>query len=48
ETVEAFHMTGSSHDCGSKFGYMKANVDYAMRHPELKESFLAYLKSLNL
>jgi UTP--glucose-1-phosphate uridylyltransferase len=48
ETVEAFHMTGSSHDCGSKFGYMKANVDYAMRHPELKESFVAYLKSLNL
>lgn len=48
ETVEAFHMTGSSHDCGSKFGYMKANVDYAMRHPELKESFVEYLKSLNL
>lgn len=48
ETVEAFHMTGSSHDCGSKFGYMKANVEYAMRHPELKESFSAYLKSLNL
>ena len=48
ETVEAFHMTGSSHDCGSKFGYMKANVDYAIRHPELKESFSAYLKSLNL
>ena len=48
ETVEAFHMAGSSHDCGSKFGYMKANVDYAMRHPELKESFVEYLKSLNL
>ena len=48
ETVEAFHMTGSSHDCGSKFGYMKANVDYAMRHPELKESFVEYLKSLDL
>ncbi len=48
ETVEAFHMTGSSHDCGSKFGYMKANVDYAMRHPELKDSFVEYLKSLEL
>lgn len=48
ETVEAFHMTGISHDCGSKFGYMKANVDYAMRHPELKDRFVEYLKSLDL
>jgi len=29
ETVEAFHMIGKSHDCGSKLGYMKANVEYA-------------------
>ena len=34
ETVEAFHMTGKSHDCGSKLGYMKANVEYGLRHPE--------------
>ncbi len=44
ETVNAFHMTGKSHDCGSKLGYMKANVEYATRHPELGESFKAYLK----
>lgn len=37
ETVEAFHMTGKSHDCGSKLGYMKANVEYALRHDELGE-----------
>ncbi|NMP32975.1 UTP--glucose-1-phosphate uridylyltransferase GalU [Thalassotalea sp. M1531] len=48
ETVEAFHMTGKSHDCGSKLGYMKANVEYALRHPELKERFSEYLKSLAL
>jgi UTP--glucose-1-phosphate uridylyltransferase len=46
ETVEAFHMTGKSHDCGSKLGYMKANVEYGLRHPELAEDFKAYLKAV--
>lgn len=46
ESVEAFHMTGKSHDCGSKMGYMKANVEYALRHPELGDEFSAYLKTL--
>ena len=48
ETVEAFHMTGKSHDCGSKMGYMKANVEYALRHSELGEEFKEYLKTLSL
>lgn len=43
EAVNAFHMTGRSHDCGSKLGFMKANVEYASRHPELGEAFKAYL-----
>jgi len=46
ETVEAFHMTGKSHDCGSKLGYMKANVEYGLRHPEIAEEFQAYIKEL--
>lgn len=45
ETVNAFHMSGKSHDCGSKLGYMKANVEYATRHPELGEEFKAYLQT---
>ena len=48
ETVNAFHMTGKSHDCGSKLGYMMANVEYAMRHPELGEDFKEYLSGLVL
>ncbi len=48
ETVEAFHMTGKSHDCGSKMGYMMANVEYGLRHPELNSQFRAYLKQLVL
>jgi UTP--glucose-1-phosphate uridylyltransferase len=46
ETVEAFHITGKSHDCGSKLGYMKANVEYGLRHPELAEDFKAYLNTV--
>ncbi|MBA6222893.1 UTP--glucose-1-phosphate uridylyltransferase GalU [Colwellia sp. MB02u-18] len=46
ETVEAFHMTGKSHDCGSKLGYMKANVEYGLRHAELGDDFKAYLSEL--
>lgn len=46
EQVDAYYMTGKSHDCGSKLGYMKANVEYALRHKELKDEFLDYLKGL--
>lgn len=46
ETVEAFHMTGKSHDCGSKLGYMKANVEYGLRHPEISEDLLEFIKAL--
>lgn len=46
ETVEAFHMTGKSHDCGSKLGYMKANVEYGLRHPEIAEDFKAFIKTM--
>jgi len=47
ETVEAFHMTGKSHDCGSKLGYMKAFVEYGMRHPENGEAFRQYLNTIH-
>jgi UTP--glucose-1-phosphate uridylyltransferase len=46
ESVEAFHMTGKSHDCGSKLGYMKANVEYALRHASIGDEFSQYLQSL--
>lgn len=46
ETVEAFHMTGKSHDCGSKLGYMAAFVEYGMRHQEKGADFSRYLRDL--
>lgn len=46
EQVDAYYMKGKSHDCGSKLGYMKANVEYALRHPELKDEFANYLAEI--
>ncbi len=43
EAIEAFHITGTSHDCGSKIGYMKAFVTYGMRHPALGAEFTKHL-----
>lgn len=46
EAVEAFHITGKSHDCGSRLGYMKASVEYALRHPDLAGEFADFLNAL--
>ena len=46
ETVEAFHMTGISYDCGDKIGYMKAFVEYGLHHNKLGDEFKSYLKTL--
>ncbi len=46
EQVNAFHMTGKSHDCGDKLGYMKAFVEYSLRHPECGERLKSWIKAL--
>ena len=46
ETVEAFHMTGKTFDCGDKIGYMEAFVEYGLRHDKLGKEFKAFLKDL--
>lgn len=42
--VNAFHLSGKSHDCGSKMGYMAANIEYAARHPKIGSRFKAFIK----
>ena len=46
EQVNAYFMKGKSHDCGSKLGYMMANVEYGLRHNAIKDDFRRYLKQL--
>ena len=46
ETIEAYHLKGKSHDCGSKLGYMLANVEYAMQSTSMGEEFTKRVKQL--
>jgi UTP--glucose-1-phosphate uridylyltransferase len=46
DTVEAFNMTGKSHDCGDKLGYMKAFVEYGLRNEKLGKEFRQQLENL--
>jgi UTP--glucose-1-phosphate uridylyltransferase len=36
---------GTRYDAGEKIGYLKATVDYALRHPKLAREFREYLKT---
>ena len=44
EDVLAYEFDGQRYDCGSKLGYLTATVEYALKHPELQNDFLKYLR----
>ena len=46
EPVYAYRFAGKRYDCGSKIGYLQANVEFALAHPELAKPFRSYLRSL--
>jgi UTP--glucose-1-phosphate uridylyltransferase len=46
EAVYAYRFAGKRFDCGSKLGYLQANVEYALAHPELSTTFRSYLRKL--
>ena len=48
ETVEAYSMVGKSHDCGSKEGYMLANLEYGLRHPVVGPALKKAVAELSL
>jgi UTP--glucose-1-phosphate uridylyltransferase len=39
-------IEGKYYDVGSKFGYLKANIEFGLRHPETSQELKAYLKQL--
>lgn len=47
ETVEAFHMSGKSFDCGDKLGYLAAIVEYGAQHPKLGAEFKQFLQQFS-
>jgi UTP--glucose-1-phosphate uridylyltransferase len=48
EPVIAYEFDGVRYDCGSKLGYLKANVAYGLKHPEVAREFAKYLATLHL
>jgi len=48
QDVDAFCLQGKSHDCGDKLGYMKAFVEYGLRHKDFQYKFKEFIKSLGL
>ncbi|MET0012581.1 MAG: UTP--glucose-1-phosphate uridylyltransferase GalU [Sedimenticola sp.] len=44
EKVMAYAFKGVRYDCGSKLGYLKATVDYALKHDHLGDEFKAWLR----
>ena len=48
EKVFAYRYDGKRYDCGSKEGFLQANVELALANPELGPEFRAWLKSLEL
>ncbi|MEK8047055.1 UTP--glucose-1-phosphate uridylyltransferase GalU [Ideonella margarita] len=48
EKVFAYRYDGRRYDCGSKEGFLEANVELALAHPQLGAGFRSYLKTLDL
>ncbi len=46
ETLLAYRFDGIRYDCGSKLGYLKAQVAFGLKHKELRSEFAVYLKEL--
>ncbi len=39
-------LEGTRHDAGDRLGYLKANIAYALKRPELREGLVAYMKEI--
>ena len=44
EPIFAYAFEGKRYDCGSKLGYLEANVEFALKHPQLGRKFADYLR----
>lgn len=48
QRVLSYNFEGRRFDCGSKLGYLKAQVEFALEHEELGDEFRNYLKALDM
>jgi UTP--glucose-1-phosphate uridylyltransferase len=43
-----YEFEGNRHDCGDKFGFVKATIALGLKHPEISEKLKQYLKTLHV
>lgn len=48
EKIYGFCFEGKRHDTGDKLGFLKATVEFALKRPDLRDEFRAWLKQLLL
>jgi UTP--glucose-1-phosphate uridylyltransferase len=46
EAVYAYDFKGHRYDCGSKVGFLQANIEFGLRRQELREDLEAYIRYL--
>jgi len=46
QRVFAREFKGDRHDVGNKFGWLQTNIEYGLRHPEVKDQLRSYIKTL--
>jgi UTP--glucose-1-phosphate uridylyltransferase len=46
--IYGYEFEGKRYDCGSKLGFLKATVDFGLKHTELNGQFKKYLKNLKI
>ena len=45
EAMYAYDFEGQRYDVGDKLGFLEATVDFALKRPELRDDFMAFLES---
>ena len=47
QSIFAYEFEGKRYDCGDKLGFMKANIEFSKKHPEIGKEFIEFLKSIS-
>ena len=48
QLVLAYEYQGMRYDCGNKLGYLKATINFALKHPDLRDDFKDYLRDRDI
>jgi UTP--glucose-1-phosphate uridylyltransferase len=48
EKVYAYEFEGKRFDCGNKFGFMKATIEYGLNHEEISLELKEYIKNIKI